>query len=1220
MNCPDCSAENPEAARFCSQCGRSLTRACPNCGTENNLAANFCSNCGERLDGTAPLTAQEKLLQYIPKELLSKLEAARAGHSMAGERRVVTILFCDVKGSTAAAETMDPEDWAEIMNGAFEYLIAPIYRFEGTLARLMGDAILAFFGAPIAHEDDPERAILAGLQIVDGIGPYRERVRAQRGIDFNVRVGINTGLVVVGEVGSDLRLEYTAMGDAVNLASRMEQTAIPGTVQVAEETYRRATPLFEWESLGPLSVKGKAEPVPGYRVLARKDRPRRTRGIEGLYSPLVGRVTEMSELRESLQILGRGHGGIVGLIGEAGLGKSRLIDELRSSWESGTPDGYWGESRGISYETTRPYAQFRQQLLQLCGVLQPDDLAEIRHKLATVLTDFPPDEQARAGLALQTLMGAEDPESGGALEGETLRRELYRTCAAVWRRQAARQPTVLVFDDLHWADPASTELLTHLFRLTDAGPILFLCAFRPDRRAPAWQVKQTAEQDYPHRYREVMLQPLSAGSSRELVDHLLSISDLPPKLHALIEQKAEGNPFFVEEVVRTLIDRGAVLRDASGAHWKAGTDIDGIAIPDNLQSLLVARIDRLAEETRRTLQLASVVGRNFYYRVLQAISEAADELDGRLSDLQRSELIREAAREPELEYAFRHALTQEAAYSSILRKERRLYHLRVGEALERLFPDRHSDLAPLLAHHFFEATDPRALKYTALAGDQAFRMYAIESAIQHYRRALELERKTPTDDPQLVRRIYTQLGRSYELVDQFGAALDLYQEMRSAGRQRSDGELELSALTEGAKIHSTPNPNYDPEKGRDLSDQALELARQLGNPEAEARILWNRSNSEFFAGDIPRAVEFGDQSLAVAERFNLREQLAFSLSDLSRPLIMLGEPDRANKANLQARQLWLELDNLPMLADNYAGGSLVAYWLGQYDQVISLAEESYRITKSIDNTWGQASSRVWIGMAYFELGRLGLAIETLSEGLKLAKQADVRLAILFSGSFLGLAYGFLGSPQLGFAAVDEATSVDPNQFPHVWPAAMASLARLRLWNGEPAAARQASIESYKRLKPVGSLNIADSVLMADAEITLAEGNPQGAIDLLDRMLGLAAAAHRRPAVAEALLLRGRGLRALGELKPARESLRKSRREAEALGSQRVLWQILLEQSRLEAESGNRGEAEELRTQAASAVTTLAASIDDPELRRSFEALPDVRETLAGQVGATPTVA
>jgi class 3 adenylate cyclase/tetratricopeptide (TPR) repeat protein len=1139
---------------------------------------------------------------------------------MEGERRVVTILFCDVKGSTAAAESMDPEDWAEVMNGAFEHLIAPIYRLEGTLARLMGDAILAFFGAPITHEDDPERAVLAGLQIVNGIAPYRERVHAQWGLDFNVRVGINTGLVVVGEVGSDLRLEYTAMGDAVNLAARMEQTATPGTVQVAEETYQRTAPLFEWESLGPVDIKGKAEPVAAYRVLARKDRPRRTRGIEGLYSPLVGRATEMSELRESLQILGRGHGGIVGLIGEAGLGKSRIIDELRSGWESGTPDGYWGESRGISYETTRPYAQFQQQLLQLCGVVQPEDLGEIRHKLAALLTDFPPDEQARAGLALQAVLGAEDPQDGGTLEGEALRRELYRTCAAVWRRQAARQPTVLVFDDLHWSDPASTELLIDLFRLTDTGPILFLCAFRPDRQAPAWQVKQAGETDYPHRYREVVLQPLSSGSSRELVDHLLSVSDLPPKLHALIEQKAEGNPFFVEEVIRTLIDRGAVLRDANGTRWKPGTDIDEIAIPDNLQGLLVARIDRLADETRRTLQLASVVGRTFYYRVLQAISETADELDSRLSDLQRSELIREAARDPELEYAFRHALTQEAAYSSILRKERRLYHLRVGEALERLFPDRQSDLAPLLAHHFFEAADERALKYSALAGDQAFRMYAIESAIQHYRRALELERHTPSEDPQLLRHLYTRLGRSYELVGRFDAALDLYQQMRSAGQQSSDGELQLIALTETAKIYSTPTALFDPAKGGEFSDQAVELARQQGNPEAEARTLWNRSNSEMFAGEVARAVEFGDRSLELAQQFDLREQMAFTLNDLSRPLMMLGQLDRAQQVNARARQLWRELENLPMLGDNFAGGAMAAYWLGQFDQAISEAQESYRITKSIGNIWGQAASRVWIGLSYFEVGRLDLAIDTLTECVDLSREGGIRLAILIAGSFLALTYSTLGAHELSLIAYEQAASVDRSQFPHVWPIVPAVSARLMVRNGQVGEARRASEESYIGLKPVGSLNVADIVLLADAEISLAEGNPQRAVERLDQMLELAAAARRRPAVPEALLLRGRSLRALGEFELAREALQRALKEAEELGSGRVLWRILLEQSRLEAESGNSTDAEQLRARAGSAIAELVTSIDDPELRRSFTALPDAREALAGQVGAAPPAA
>ena len=290
---------------------------------------------------------------------------------MQGERRIVTMLFCDVSGSTAAAEALDPEEWAEIMNGAFEHLIAPVYRYEGTLARLMGDAILAFFGAPIGHEDDPQRAVLAGLDILKGIAPYREDVKSKWGLDFNVRVGINTGLVVVGEVGSDLRVEYTALGDAINLASRMEQTAQLGTIQISEDTHKLVAPLFEFEELGGIQVKGKSEPVEAYRVLGPRAKPGRSRGIEGLDSPLVGRDQQVASLRGAVSELRQGRGQIVSLMGEAGLGKSRLIAELRKELEdegairaNGVASGEagpglsWHEGRSLSCESSKPYAPF----------------------------------------------------------------------------------------------------------------------------------------------------------------------------------------------------------------------------------------------------------------------------------------------------------------------------------------------------------------------------------------------------------------------------------------------------------------------------------------------------------------------------------------------------------------------------------------------------------------------------------------------------------------------------------------------------------------------------------------------------------------------------------------------------------------------------------------------------------------------------------------------
>ena len=377
MDCPSCKAANPAEAGFCMKCGSPLTHSCPKCETQLPAEAQFCYKCGHRLDGTQTEAAQGRLQQYIPKELLAKLESARSGGGMQGERRVVTMLFCDVQGSTAAAERLDPEEWAEIMNGAFEHLITPVYQYEGTLARLMGDAVLAFFGAPIAHEDDPQRAILAGLEIIKSIAPYREQVKQQWDLDFNIRIGINTGLVVVGEVGTDLRVEYTAMGDAVNLAARMEQTAEPGTIQVTENTYKQVAPLFDVESLGTVEVKGKAEPVPAFRVLGPKAAPGSLRGIEGLDAPLVGRDREMGQLREAISALAQGRGQILSLMGEAGLGKSRLMAELRqslvtdgllpatdaesSSGGSSTTIS-WYEGRSLSYQTAVPYAPFVDML------------------------------------------------------------------------------------------------------------------------------------------------------------------------------------------------------------------------------------------------------------------------------------------------------------------------------------------------------------------------------------------------------------------------------------------------------------------------------------------------------------------------------------------------------------------------------------------------------------------------------------------------------------------------------------------------------------------------------------------------------------------------------------------------------------------------------------------------------------------------------------------
>jgi len=479
MYCPSCQAANPEGAKFCMACGNPLLASCPECGTELPAQARFCLNCGHQLAEPEAASPSASLEQYIPRELLAKLEASRSSGGLQGERRIVTMMFCDVTGSTAAAEKLDPEEWAEIMNGAFEYLIAPVYRYEGTLARLMGDAILAFFGAPIAHEDDHNRAVLAGLEIVQAIGPYRDEVKRKWGVDFEVRVGINTGLVVMGEVGSDLRVEYTAMGDAINVAARMEAAAVPGTVLIAADTHRLVAPLFEFEDLGLIDVRGKSEPVGAYRVLRPREAPLRERGIEGLDSPMVGRDREMDLLGSLVVNLRQGRGQIVSIMGEAGLGKSRLIAELRHlsapdapehSQDNGSGGGTgtyssigWFEGRSRSYETAIPYGPFINLFSTYFGLGLEDTDEEkynkIRHRLTQVLSDA----AARSAPFMATMLGVtvpdEDTEQLKYLQPPQVREKIFAAIRDLVEREAARQPLLLVFEDLHWVDPTSLDLL-----------------------------------------------------------------------------------------------------------------------------------------------------------------------------------------------------------------------------------------------------------------------------------------------------------------------------------------------------------------------------------------------------------------------------------------------------------------------------------------------------------------------------------------------------------------------------------------------------------------------------------------------------------------------------------------------------------------------------------------------------------------------------------------
>ncbi len=741
--------------------------------------------------GDAAVDAALEVLKRRLVELAAPPPDHEAGSSSAhgAERRVVTVLFCDVAGSTKLAEGMDPEAWTGIMKAAFDYLIEPVERYGGTVARLMGDAILAFFGAPTAHEDDPQRAVLAGLAIVKGISSFREKLRRERGIDFNVRVGINTGLVVVGDVGSETAGEYTAMGDAVNLAARMEQTAAPGTVQITHATYSLIAPLFEFEHLGGIPVKGKREDVVAYRVLAQKTEPGRLRGLseQGISSPLVGRQNEFESARHVLNQLAEGQGAILAVLGEAGIGKSRLIDELRTSIQNNPaqlnqPDHSseqitWLEGPTLSYSQTISYWPFQQILRQYAGINDEDAESTALRKLEVKIEALFPEETGEILPYLASLLAlelnGEYAERVIYLDGEALGSQIYRASRRFFQRLAERSPLVLLFDDLHWMDASSASLLEHLLPLVERVPLLFCGLSRPDQEAPAARLLEVAAQQYGDHLTVIELAPLSTDDSRHLVQNLLEIDGLPEGSRKMILDKADGNPFYLEEIVRELIEDKALVRDLSTGRWQATQRITNVHVPDTIQGLLIARIDRLDENLKHVLRRAAVIGRAFLYRILSAIVEVDHQLEQELDQLQNIELIQEVQRLPELEYIFKHALAQEAAYEGILIEERKAVHGRVGAVIERLMADRLDEFYGLLAYHYSAAEQwEQAQEYLFKAGDQAGRMAADAEALALYRQAMEAYSLVRGDDwdPIERARLERKIGEAFYRLGDFGQA------------------------------------------------------------------------------------------------------------------------------------------------------------------------------------------------------------------------------------------------------------------------------------------------------------------------------------------------------------------------------------------------------------------------------------------------------------------
>ena len=1016
-------------------CGRNLiglpSLVCKRCAETLPEPAKFCFACGLPVGGAAGqanvdtgfLRATATLERLMPEQYIKQLLATH-GRSV-GERRVVTILFFDMEGSTTMAEVLDPEDVMNIMNAAFKVLIEPVFKYEGTLARLMGDAILAFFGAPVAHEDDPVRACRTALEIIDAARNYADHLERERGIrGFDVRVGINTGLVVVGEVGTDLRVEYTAMGDAVNLAARMESSAEPGTILLTDETFKLIEPLFEAVDLGYIDVKGKAEPVHVHRLLETKPEPAPVRDVAGVHSPMVGRDSELAQIEGTVRELRSGRGATIAVTGDPGLGKTRLVHEVHNSCGQ---DVEWISARCLSHTRNMSFGAAREIFYGLLGVdvyTQPVEVGAAlqRHikeshandsKIGSTyplypylsrLLDLPLDEAAEREL--------------DTINAETLHTRIRNAFCKFVASRAQSGPLVLVWEDLRWIDPSSLELLEALISRTKTQRVLIILVYRlDDTRIRDFHQRVSKEQS--DRFQVVTLSALSDRDSTRLLANFLEGRDIPENMERLILDRTEGNAFYLEEVLRSLHETGALdYRPPRAGGNRDDTTFD---IPTTLHGVVMSRVDRLDPQHKRTLQTAAVIGRVFQHGVLDGIADP--DLKGEPMKRSLEELVQRdffqivsqpdsigtdgspAARRNgvsdsstafhlhsrdagdqasflETEYIFKHAMTAEVAYESLLKSQRRDHHKRTGELIETLAPERLDELSTILAHHFRHACEfEKAYRYMARSAMRAASVFANEEAVSCFSNALALaEESGPLADETVALEpapssVHESLADVYYVTGRYSAAAAQYDlALVTVG----DSPHRVTLLRKKGQVFEKWG-KYDEAKAH--FEAALDLMRIPLNTAEAAHIYSGLGLASYHEGNLDEAVDLAALALEMMETIENNRGIAQATSNLGVVYFKKQDWNNARVYHERSVGIFEQVGDLFGLAAGYNNLGLVALHEGDWDLACANFDKSLALFEKLGNKHGTARIYDNLSQVYSETGQKDKAIDYMKKAV-----------------------------------------------------------------------------------------------------------------------------------------------------------------------------------------------------------------------------------------------
>ena len=1062
MTCPRCRSRNELDGTFCTHCGARLQQACPNCRIFNALDARFCKGCGHALLNASLAARPVDLgspLGYTPPHLAEKILTLRS--ALEGERKLVTVLFCDLANSTPLSERLGPEAMHGLLNRLFELALAEVHRYEGVINQFLGDGFMALFGAPVAHEDHVRRAVLASLGIQRLLREHNTEILNQHDATLAVRIGLNTGSVVVGTIGDNLRMDYTAVGDTTNLAARLQQLAEPGTILVSESTGRLVRSHVRLDTAQVLSVKGKNEPVTAFRVLGLL--PRRSLVIPGARptSRFVGRDREVGQLLSLLEKVESGEGQAAGIVGEAGMGKSRLLFEFRQRLV-GKRLTYL-EGRCLSYGSAVPYLPLLDILRNNCGIVETDTPQEVAEKICSGLEEVGMDPTEWAAYLLYALGMKDETGRIDALSPEAIKGRTFDALTQMSIRGSRRRPIVFVVEDSHWIDRTSEEYFTSLVESVAGSRVLVLTTYRPGYR-PRWMDKSYATQ--------IALSRLSPADSLSVVKAVLAEGGSSGPLVQRVLSTAEGNPFFLEELARAVADRKETSQE--------------LAIPGTVEDVIMARIDRLADEPKRLLQTAAVVGREFSAALLGEIWDGSGAIDLHLRELTHLEFLYEHPVTDGSVFAFRHALTQEVAYASLLTGRRQTLHAAIGLALERLYQGRLSEVWDRLAYHYSKAERAdKAVEYLTQLAEKAVRGYALVEATTAYRDALAYaERLAPDHRDRQVLRLVPRLGEALAFQGGLPEALDLLLRYEGRADLLDDPSVTGPYHFWLGLVRSLLG---DRQQAWRSAERGLANAQRCGDEATMGRAYYVLATERLWTGRLVAGVERAREAVSLLERTGERWWLGMTYWILGWGLMMMGEFEQALDALARTGALGEAIEDPRLQSISAWTSGWILSYTGEWEEGIRRCSAGLERSPDPLNTGFALGA---LGAAYLEKGEATAARPYLEQAVQMMTLFQFREIEGWATTVLGESFLLDGEIERARELVTEGLEISKNV--RFWPAvgvAHRTLGRIAKARGDMEAAEAHLNEARETFASIQARFELGRTHLAFVEFTRERGDP-----------------------------------------------------------------------------------------------------------------------------------